>query len=79
MVVLRAVAIRTEASAPSTGLLCDTEALACPQCGVTYYLHYPTEMGFNQLQLFRHIAAQNIQNGHPRHYTSIVVGSPRHC
>jgi hypothetical protein len=59
--------------------MCDTEALVCPQCGVTYYLHYPPEIGLNQLQLFRCIAAENVRSGHPRHCLSIAVGSPRHC
>ena len=78
-VLLRAVAIRTEAVDPEGSLLCDTKPLVCPECGVTYYLHYPPEIGLNQLQLFRHIAAGNIRNGHPSHYTRIAVGSPRHC
>jgi len=77
--VLRALAIRTDVFECEGGLLCDTEPLACPQCGITYYLHYPSEIGLNQLHIFRYIAVENIENGHPRHYPSIAVGAPRHC
>jgi hypothetical protein len=38
-------------------------------CEVVYHLHYSTETGPSQLQLFRYIASENICNEHPRGIT----------
>jgi hypothetical protein len=75
-----AMAVLHGVIAKDGGLVCDSEALWCPHCGVVYHLHYSTETGPSQLQLFRYIASENIRNEHPqRHHTSIALGSPCHC
>ena len=45
-------------------------------CEVVYHLHYSTETGPSQLQLFRYIASENICNEHPRGITPASPWAP---
>jgi hypothetical protein len=60
-------------------LRCDGEPLRCSHCGAIYYLHFSCDMGPRQLGLCRFIAAENINNEHPRHRPNMTLGSPHHC
>ncbi len=78
-VMPHAMAVLHGVIAKDGALVCDSEPLSCPRCGAVYDLHYSNETGPSQLQLFRYIASENIYNEHPRHHSSIALGSPRRC
>jgi hypothetical protein len=74
-----ATAVLQSVIARDDGLICDSEPLRCSHCEAIYYLHFSSDMGPSQLCLCRFIAIENICTEHPRHHTSITLGSPRHC
>jgi len=78
-VMPHAMAVLHGVIAKDGALVCDSEPLSCPRCGAVYDPHYSNETGPSQLQLIRYIASENIYNEHPRHHSSIALGSPRRC